>query len=256
METMKDIKAQFASAKEGEYNALFQHYENDERSSVQKLIQQYRKKLQALENERARTEIMKEYEHKYEHLGYLCGIDEVGRGPLAGPVVACAVILPKDCDILWLNDSKKLTAKKREELYDVILEGAVAVGIGMASPERIDEINILQATYEAMREAVSQLTLPLGHVLADAVRIPKLTVTQTPIIKGDAKCYSIAAASIIAKVTRDRIMREYDRIYPGYGFSDNKGYGSAAHIETLKKKGPVPIHRRTFISAFWQGEQD
>ena len=125
METMKDIRAHFASAKEGEYNALFQHYENDERSGVQKLIQQFRKKLQALENERARTEIMKEYEHKYEHLGYLCGIDEVGRGPLAGPVVACAVILPKDCDILWLNDSKKLTAKKREELYDVILEGAV-----------------------------------------------------------------------------------------------------------------------------------
>ena len=119
METMKDIRAHFASAKEGEYNALFQHYENDERSGVQKLIQQYRKKLQVLENERARTEIMKEYEHKYEHLGYLCGIDEVGRGPLAGPVVACAVILPKDCDILWLNDSKKLTAKKREELYDV-----------------------------------------------------------------------------------------------------------------------------------------
>ena len=123
------------------------------------MIQQYRKKLQALENERARTEIMKEYEHKYEHLGYLCGIDEVGRGPLAGPVVACAVILPKDCDILWLNDSKKLTAKKREELYDVIMEGAVSVGIGMASPERIDEINILQATYEAMRQAVSKLSV-------------------------------------------------------------------------------------------------
>ena len=126
METMKDIRAHFASAKEGEYNALFQHYENDERSGVQKLIQQYRKKLQALENERARTEIMKEYEHKYEHLGYLCGIDEVGRGPLAGPVVAGAVILPKDCDILYINDSKKLTAAKREELYDEIMEKAVA----------------------------------------------------------------------------------------------------------------------------------
>ena len=140
METMKDIKARFASAKEGEYNALFRHYENDERSGVQKLIQQYHKKLQALEDERVRTESMKKYEHEYEHLGYLCGIDEVGRGPLAGPVVACAVILPKDCDILWLNDSKKLTAKKREELYDVILERAVSVGIGMASPERIDEM--------------------------------------------------------------------------------------------------------------------
>ena len=148
------------------------------------------------------------------------------------------------------------TQSRSQKRKEQILKEAVSYGVGIVDAKRIDEINILQATYEAMREAVSQLTLPLGHVLADAVRIPKLTVTQTPIIKGDAKCYSIAAASIIAKVTRDRIMREYDRIYPGYGFSDNKGYGSAAHIETLKKKGPVPIHRRTFISAFWQGEQD
>lgn len=250
METMKDIKAQFASAKEGEYNALFQHYENDERSSVQKLIQQYRKKLQALENERARTEIMKEYEHKYEHLGYLCGIDEVGRGPLAGPVVACAVILPKDCDILWLNDSKKLTAKKREELYDVILEGAVAVGIGMASPERIDEINILQATYEAMRMAIENLKVRPDLLLNDAVTIPEVDIPQVPIIKGDAKSVSIAAASIIAKVTRDRMMVEYDQIIPGYDFASNKGYGTKAHIAGLKEHGPSPIHRRTFIKNF------
>lgn len=250
METMKDIKAQFASAKEGEYNALFQHYENDERSGVQKLIQQYRKKLQALENERARTEIMKEYEHKYEHLGYLCGIDEVGRGPLAGPVVACAVILPKDCDILWLNDSKKLTAKKREELYDVILEGAVAVGIGMASPERIDEINILQATYEAMRMAIENLKVRPDLLLNDAVTIPEVDIPQVPIIKGDAKSVSIAAASIIAKVTRDRMMVEYDQIIPGYDFASNKGYGTKAHIAGLKEHGPSPIHRRTFIKNF------
>ena len=196
--------------------------------------------------------------------GVVAGVDEAGRGPWVGPVVAgCAVFLNRKVDIRLLenlNDSKKLSKKKREMLYSLLQEeakkGTVRLGIGQASAREIDEINILQATYEAMREAVSQLTLPLGHVLADAVRIPKLTVAQTPIIKGDAKCYSIAAASIIAKVTRDRIMREYDRIYPGYGFSDNKGYGSAAHIETLKKKGPVPIHRRTFISAFWQGEQD
>ena len=186
----------------------------------------------------------------------VAGVDEAGRGPLVGSVVAAAVILDPNNPIEGLNDSKKLTEKKREKLFIEIKEKALAWAIAEASAAEIDEINILQATYEAMREAVSQLTLPLGHVLADAVRIPKLTVTQTPIIKGDAKCYSIAAASIIAKVTRDRIMREYDRIYPGYGFSDNKGYGSAAHIETLKKKGPVPIHRRTFISAFWQGEQD
>ena len=213
-------------------------------------IQQYRKKLQALENERARTEIMKEYEHKYEHLGYLCGIDEVGRGPLAGPVVACAVILPKDCDILWLNDSKKLTAKKREELYDVILEGAVAVGIGMASPERIDEINILQATYEAMRQAVSKLSVQPQLLLNDAVTIPEIQIPQVPIIKGDAKSVSIAAASIVAKVTRDRMMEEYDKVLPEYGFTSNKGYGSAAHIEALKKYGPSPIHRKTFITHF------
>ena len=250
METMKDIKARFASAKEGEYNALFQHYETDERSGVQKLIQQYRKKLDALEKERERTEIMKEYEHKYEHLGYLCGIDEVGRGPLAGPVVACAVILPKDCDILWLNDSKKLTAKKREELYDVILDGAVSVGIGMASPERIDEINILQATYEAMRQAVSKLSVQPQLLLNDAVTIPEITIPQVPIIKGDAKSVSIAAASIVAKVTRDRMMEEYDKVIPEYGFASNKGYGSAAHIEALKKYGPSPIHRRTFITHF------
>ena len=250
METMKDIRAHFASAKEGEYNALFQHYENDERSGVQKLIQQYRKKLQVLENERARTEIMKEYEHKYEHLGYLCGIDEVGRGPLAGPVVACAVILPKDCDILWLNDSKKLTAKKREELYDVILEGAVSVGIGMASPERIDEINILQATYEAMRMAIGNLKVQPDLLLNDAVTIPEVEIPQVPIIKGDAKSVSIAAASIIAKVTRDRLMVEYDKVLPGYDFASNKGYGTKKHIEGLKELGPSPIHRRTFIKKY------
>ena len=250
METMKDIKARFASAKEGEYNALFQHYENDERSGVQKLIQQYRKKLDALEKERGRTEIMKEYEHKYEHLGYLCGIDEVGRGPLAGPVVACAVILPKDCDILWLNDSKKLTAKKREELYNVILDEAVSVGIGMASPERIDEINILQATYEAMRQAVSKLSVHPQLLLNDAVTIPEITIPQVPIIKGDAKSVSIAAASILAKVTRDHMMVEYDTLFPEYGFAKHKGYGTAAHIAALKEFGPAPIHRRSFIKNF------
>ena len=193
---------------------------------------------------------MKKYEHEYEHLGYLCGIDEVGRGPLAGPVVACAVILPKDCDILWLNDSKKLTAKKREELYDVILEGAVSVGIGMASPERIDEINILQATYEAMREAIKGLGVEPGLLLNDAVTIPGVEIPQIPIVKGDAKSVSIAAASILAKVTRDHMMMEYDEIYPGYGFGKHKGYGTKAHIEALKTLGPCPIHRRSFIGHF------
>ena len=193
---------------------------------------------------------MKEYEHKYEHLGYLCGIDEVGRGPLAGPVVACAVILPKDCDILWLNDSKKLTAKKREELYDVILEGAVSVGIGMASPERIDEINILQATYEAMRQAISKLSVQPQLFLNDAVTIPEVQIPQVPIIKGDAKSVSIAAASIVAKVTRDRLMEQYADVFPEYDFASNKGYGSATHIAALKQYGPTPIHRHSFIKNF------
>ena len=257
MQSIKDIKQLFEQAEKEQWNALFSQYKTDERAGVQKLITQYENKLLKHKKEQERLYRMLEFERKYgDEFSCICGIDEAGRGPFAGPVVAGAVILPKGLTIEGLNDSKQVSAKKREELYDEIKEKAVSVGIGMSSPARIDEINILQATYEAMREAVSQLTLPLGHVLADAVRIPKLTVAQTPIIKGDAKCYSIAAASIIAKVTRDRIMREYDRIYPGYGFSDNKGYGSAAHIETLKKKGPVPIHRRTFISAFWQGEQD
>ena len=250
METMKEVKARFASAKEGEYDALFQYYENDERSGVKKLILQYQKKQKNLETERLRIEKMKEYEHKYEHLGYLCGIDEVGRGPLAGPVVACAVILPKDPDILWLNDSKQLTARKREELYDVIMERAVSVGIGMAGPERIDQINILQATYEAMREAVGKLSVTPALLLNDAVTIPEITIPQVPIIKGDAKSVSIAAASIVAKVTRDRMMEEYDRYLPGYGFASNKGYGSAAHIQALKELGPTPIHRKTFITHF------
>ena len=191
-----------------------------------------------------------QYEHEYEHLGCLCGIDEVGRGPLAGPVVACAVILPKDHDILYLNDSKKLTAHKREELYDVIMEKAVAVGIGMASPQRIDEINILQATYEAMREAVGKLSRAPRILLNDAVRIPGIAIPQVPIIKGDAKSVSIAAASILAKVTRDRLMYEYDKIMPEYGFASHKGYGSKIHIEALQKYGPSPIHRKTFITHF------
>ena len=182
--------------------------------------------------------------------GFMCGIDEVGRGPLAGPVVAGAVILPRDCKILYLNDSKQLSAKKRDELYDVIMENAVAVGIGMASPRRIDEINILQATYEAMREAVSKLEPVPQILLNDAVTIPDVTIPQVPIIKGDAKSISIAAASIVAKVTRDRMMVEYDKVMPEYGFASNKGYGAAAHIEALKKYGPSPIHRATFIKNF------
>lgn len=206
-----------------------------------------RKQQEKLAKEIARTEEMSVYERKYADFQAICGIDEVGRGPFAGPVVAAAVILPKDNPILYLNDSKKLTEKKREALYDEIMEKAVAVGIGLVSPQRIDEINILQATYEAMREAISKLSMKPDLLLNDAVTIPEVDIKQVPIIKGDAKSVSIAAASIIAKVTRDRLMVEYDEVLPGYDFASNKGYGTKAHIEGLQKYGPTPIHRMTFI---------
>ena len=204
-------------------------------------------KGEKLEAELKRIEALKQYEKEYEHLGYVCGIDEVGRGPFAGPVVACAVILPKDCNILYINDSKKLSEKRREELYDIIIKEAVAYGIGIKDNNRIDEINILQATYEAMREAISNLSVKPDVLLNDAVTIPGVDIKQVPIIKGDAKSISIGAASIVAKVTRDRMMAEFDLKYPGYELAKNKGYGTAAHIEGLKKYGPCEIHRRSFI---------
>ncbi|MCR5295492.1 MAG: ribonuclease HII [Lachnospiraceae bacterium] len=200
--------------------------------------------------ELARTESLMVFERKFGDLGLVCGIDEVGRGPLAGPVMAGAVILPKDHPILYLNDSKKLSEKKREELYEVILREALAYGIGTASEQRIDEINILNATYEAMREAIGKLPLQPDVLLNDAVKIPGVQIRQIPIVKGDAKSVSIAAASILAKVTRDRLMVEMDKTYPGYGFAKNKGYGTAEHIRALKELGPSPIHRRSFISHF------
>ena len=227
--------------------AFINTYESDTRTGVVSLVKRAKKKLEDYEKEIARTEKMKEFERKYDSFSYICGIDEVGRGPLAGPVVAGAVILPKDCQILYLNDSKQLSEKKREELYDVIMEQAVATGLGYVSPERIDEINILQATYEAMREAIANLSVAPDLLLNDAVTIPGVSIKQVPIIKGDAKSVSIAAASIIAKVTRDRLMVQYDSVFPEYGFASNKGYGAAMHLEALKKYGPTPIHRKSFI---------
>ena len=206
-----------------------------------------KKQQERLEKEIARKKAMSTFEEEYKDYPYICGIDEVGRGPLAGPVVAGAVILPKDDMILYLNDSKKLSEKKREMLYDEIMNRAVATGIGMASPARIDEINILQATYEAMRMAIDNLKVRPDILLNDAVTIPQVDILQVPIIKGDAKSISIAAASIIAKVTRDRLMVEYDKVLPGYDFASNKGYGTKAHIAGLKELGPTPIHRRSFI---------
>lgn len=226
------------------------HYRGDQRAGVAALCKKYQKKLDDAAREDERLEKMLEFEKKYAMYHATCGIDEAGRGPLAGPVVAGAVILPKDCRIRYLNDSKQLTEKRRELLYDEIMEKAVAAGVGMASPARIDEINILQATYEAMRQAVGSLKIQPDILLNDAVTIPHLAVRQVAIVKGDARSLSIAAASVIAKVTRDRLMLEYDRLMPQYGFASHKGYGSAAHIEAIKKYGPSPIHRATFIKNF------
>lgn len=247
MESIQEIKERFKNTPIQELPAFCEIYRADERKGVQKLVEQGHKRIAALEKEKERLKQMREFEREYEHLGYICGIDEVGRGPFAGPVVAGAVILPPDCEILYVNDSKQLSEKMREQLYDEIMEKAVSVAVGYASPQRIDEINILQATYEAMREAVSKLAVTPQILLNDAVTIPQITIPQVPIIKGDAKSISIAAASIVAKVTRDRLMREYDKIMPEYGFASNKGYGSKEHIEAIKQYGPTPIHRRSFI---------
>lgn len=245
--SISEIKKEFEQATPETRKILYDEYAEDARAGVRNLIGKYQKQEEKLREERARLAQMWAYEQQYADCTYICGIDEAGRGPLAGPVVAAAVILPKDCEILYLNDSKKLSAKKREELYDEIMEKAVAAGVGMVSPARIDEINILQATYEAMRQAIGQLGVIPDVLLNDAVTIPEVTYPQVPIIKGDAKSVSIAAASILAKVTRDRLMVQYDEVLPGYGFAQNKGYGSAEHIQALKKLGASPIHRQSFI---------
>ena len=245
-----EIKKEFEQADRQTLLSLYEAYADDNRAGVVSLISKYKKQEEKLEGEKKRIENMSIYERKYADFQYICGIDEVGRGPLAGPVVAGAVILPKDCDILYLNDSKKLSEKMREALYDEIMEKAVATGIGIVGPGRIDEINILQATYEAMRMAIDNLKVRPDLLLNDAVTIPEVNIKQVPIIKGDAKSISIAAASIIAKVTRDRLMSQYEEVFPGYGFASNKGYGSAEHIKAIKELGPTPIHRKSFIKNF------
>ena len=281
--SITQIKEVFANAEVTQYDALFSLYETDEREGVKKILQQAKRKQEKYTEELTRIYQMQEYERKYAMYPVVCGIDEVGRGPLAGPVVAAAVVLPENCDILYINDSKKLSATKRDELFEEIIAKAKAFGIGMASHTRIDEINILQATYEAMRQAIQNLsanpsytcttngndssnntlkeetTIRPDVLLNDAVTIPGVEelfpvgeqkILQIPIIKGDAKSASIAAASIVAKVTRDRLMEQLSEQYPEYGFAANKGYGSAEHIQALKQYGPCPIHRRSFIKNF------
>ena len=248
--SISEIKDEYNRLQEGEFSDFIRKYSDDGRSGVAALVKKAAAKLEKYEAELARTERMLSYEKEYSEYSAICGIDEAGRGPLAGPVVAGAVILPVEDRILYLNDSKQLSAAKRDELYDIIYSRAVAVSVGIVDHDRIDEINILQATYEAMRIAVMNLSKKPDILLNDAVTIPGIDIKQVPIIKGDAKSCSIAAASIVAKVTRDRIMAEMDREYPEYGFAQNKGYGSAQHIEAIKKYGPCKIHRRTFIGNF------
>ena len=205
------------------------------------------------EKEEERLINLKQIEKVFYNKGieYIAGIDEAGRGPLAGPVVVASVIMPKDSMIEGVNDSKKVSEKKREKLYDIILEEAISYGIGIIYQDEIDEINILQATKKGLTEAVEQMKIKPDLIMVDALTgIDTLGIPYQSIIKGDAKCYSISAASIIAKVTRDRIMREWDKVYPEYGFAAHKGYGTAKHIAALKEYGHCEIHRRSFIKHF------
>ncbi|MCQ2406871.1 MAG: ribonuclease HII [Oscillospiraceae bacterium] len=206
-------------------------------------------KAERLEKQKLRLEEMLRCERELwaQGMDYIAGVDEVGRGPLAGPVVTAAVILPKDFSLLGVDDSKKLSEKRRDELFDRIKEAAICYAIGRREPDRIDEINILEATKEAMADAINSLSVKPDFVLIDALTLKTVGIPQRGIIKGDATSVSIAAASILAKVTRDREMLEMAKLYPGYSFESNKGYGTAAHYEGLKKLGPCPIHRNSFL---------
>lgn len=250
-ESISQVRERLRQCPPSDLTSFIEFYASDERAGVRELVAQARRKMDRCLAEEARMDSIMTFEKKaWETFSYVAGIDEVGRGPLAGPVLAAAVILPRGHRILGINDSKKLSAKRRETLYDQIMEEALSVGFGMSSPERIDQINILEATYEAMREAVGHLDPAAQILLNDAVTIPGISIRQIPMIHGDARSISIGAASIVAKVKRDRLMVEYDKVYPGYGFARNKGYGTADHIAALREKGPTAIHRRSFIGHF------
>lgn len=214
-------------------------------------------KEERLEKQKLRLQEMKRYEEELYRRGiaHIAGVDEVGRGPLAGPVVTAAVILPQDFDVLGVDDSKKLSEKKREELFETIKKKAVCYSIGMADHTRIDKINILEATKEAMAQAIQNLTVQPDHILIDALTLKDVDIPQTGIVKGDANSVSIAAASILAKVTRDRMMVEYAKTYPGYGFEQNKGYGTKLHYAGLDQQGVSPIHRKSFLVKYFAANE-
>ena len=246
MATIKEIKEQLASIQRLD-DPLLTEWEQDSRSGVIQAIAKRKKEIQKRLDEDERLEGMLAYEKECYARGMelIAGVDEVGRGPLAGPVVAAAVILPKACKIPGLNDSKKIPKSKHKEIYEAVLQNAIAIGIGVKDNHVIDQVNIYEATKLAMMEAIGQLDPQPQHLLIDAMKLD-LPISQTSIIKGDANSLSIAAASIVAKVTRDQMMEEFDREYPGYDFAQNAGYGTAKHLAGLDKLGVTPIHRRSF----------
>ena len=246
MATIKEIKEQLANIQRLD-DPLLTELEQDGRSGVIQAIAKQKREIQKRLDEDERLEGMLAYEKECYARGMelIAGVDEVGRGPLAGPVVAAAVILPKGCKIPGLNDSKKIPKSKHKEIYEAVLQNAVAIGIGIKDNQVIDQVNIYEATKLAMMEAIGQLEPQPQHLLIDAMRLD-LPIPQTSIIKGDANSLSIAAASIVAKVTRDQMMEEFDKEYPGYDFAQNAGYGTAKHLAGLDQLGVTPIHRRSF----------
>ena len=246
MPTIKEIKERLATIDDLDH-PLFEELILDGRAGVQAAISKRKRELQKQVDEDMRLEKMLAYEKELYAQGtdLIAGVDEVGRGPLAGPVVAAAVILPKACKIPGLNDSKKIPKSKHKEIYEAVLQNAIAIGIGIKDNQVIDQVNIYEATKLAMMEAIGQLEPQPQHLLIDAMKLD-LPIPQTSIIKGDANSLSIAAASIVAKVTRDQMMEEFDREYPGYDFAQNAGYGTAKHLAGLDQLGVTPIHRRSF----------
>ena len=246
MATIKKIKEQLANIQRLD-DPLLAELEQDSRSGVIQAIAKRKREIQKRIDEDERLEGMLAYEKECYARGMelIAGVDEVGRGPLAGPVVAAAVILPKACKIPGLNDSKKIPKSKHKEIYEAVLQNAIAIGIGVKDNHVIDQVNIYEATKLAMMEAIGQLEPQPQHLLIDAMKLD-LPISQTSIIKGDANSLSIAAASIVAKVTRDQMMEEFDREYPGYDFAQNAGYGTAKHLAGLEQLGVTPIHRRSF----------
>ena len=254
MKTIAEIKSEFNNCSFNNLDYFIKCYSDDKRAGVIKIVESALKKIDAHNKELERLENITQFEKKYQSMGidYVGGIDEVGRGPYAGPVVTACVILPKGCKIEGINDSKKLSLKKREELFNIIKERAISVGIGIVDNYEIDKLNILQATYKAMRIAIENMDIKPQQLLVDAVTIPDIDISQEAIIKGDAKSISIGAASIIAKVVRDRMMIEYAKKYPQYGFESNVGYGSKYHEDAIRKYGLCDIHRRSFTHKFFE----